>query len=338
MPAAKRKTRTIVRRKPTSHAIVKRELPTLAESVERVLIQGDLSPLQPPERIQYYKAVCKSLNLNPLTSPFTYILFREPSGGERLQLYANKSCAEQLRKMHGVSVLASRKEIANDICMYEVDVRDRTGRTDSAAGAVPLYKFKDGKRINLIGVEWCNAVMKAHTKAKRRATLSICGLAFLDESELDGIQAIGGVTPEGRIYRYPQLAEQSEERSEGTENLKTSGLWCEEHNCPKNERHMREAHEGPEQAANPKPKEIPPAKQEATAPVQAKKIVSVKTMPDHDLAASGYLADEKMQQFLADVSAVRFKSQKDGTVYWRFSPNYLEGFKKLCEQLGIEVA
>lgn len=207
MPKIKQKpkrTALVSRSGANRRAIVKQAPPTVAEAVERVLIQGDLSPLTPEQRVQYYKAVCVSLNLNPLTSPFTYILFREPGGGEKLQLYANKSCAEQLRRLHGVSVLASRKEIADAICMYEVDVRDRTGRTDSAAGAVPLYKFKDGKRIDFTGTEWCNAIMKSHTKAKRRATLSICGLAFLDESELDGVQPIGGVTPQGRIYRYEE--------------------------------------------------------------------------------------------------------------------------------------
>lgn len=321
------------------HALAKREPPTVAEAVEKVLIQGDLSPLTPEQRVDYYKKVCLSLSLNPLTNPFLYILFREAGGSEKLQLYATKSCAEQLRKLHGVSVDSSQKAIEDDICSYEVGVHDRTGRTDSALGAVPLYKFKDGKRINLIGVEWCNAVMKAHTKAKRRATLSICGLAFLDESELDGIQTIGGVTPEGRIYRYPQLAEENEERNETIETLKARGLWCEEHNCAKNERHMREAHQEPERAANSKPKEnLPEKRQEAPAPVQAKKIASIKIMPDHDVAVSGYLADEKMQQFLTDVSAVRFKSQKDGGIYWRFSPQYLGDFNKLCEQLSIEVA
>lgn len=322
-----------------ANALSKREPPTVAEAVEKVLIQGDLSPLTPEQRVDYYKKVCLSLSLNPLTNPFLYILFREAGGGEKLQLYATKSCAEQLRKLHGVSVDTSQKAIEDDICSYEVSVHDRTGRTDSALGAVPLYKFKDGKRINLAGVEWCNAVMKAHTKAKRRATLSICGLAFLDESELDGIQAIGGVTPEGRIYRYPQLAEQNEERNEAIETLKARGLWCEEHNCAMNGKHMREAHKEPEQAANPKAQEIPPEKnQPPKSPVQAKKIASIKTMPDHDVAVSGYLADEPMTKFLADVSAIRFKSQKDGGIYWRFAPNYLDGFKKLCEQLDVEVA
>jgi hypothetical protein len=35
--------------------------------------------------------------------------------------------------------------------------------------------------------ELANAFMKAETKAKRRVTLSICGLGFLDESEIESI-------------------------------------------------------------------------------------------------------------------------------------------------------
>jgi hypothetical protein len=74
-------------------------------------------------------------------------------------------------------------------------------------------------------------------------------------------------------------------------------------------------------------------KQEASP---APKIVWVKTMPDHDIAVSGYLPD--FTQFLNDVAAVRFQSKKDGGVYWRFSPQYLEGFKALAGQFGVEIA
>jgi hypothetical protein len=180
-------------------------VPTIAEAIEKVLIGGDLSPLSPEQRVTYYNACCKSLGLNPLTSPFTYILFKEydnDSGGgsAKLQLYANKSCAEQLRKLHGVSVIQSQKEITDDYSIYEVTVQDRTGRLDSAVGIVPLFKFtREGKKA--LGMrERANAIMKSHTKAKRRATLSICGLAFLDESELDTLNVVGGVSPEGRVY------------------------------------------------------------------------------------------------------------------------------------------
>ncbi len=167
-----------------------------------MLILGDLSSLTPSDRIDYYNRVCRSLALNPLTMPFSYILFRESDGGPaKLSLYANKSCTEQLRKIHGVSIIPPlRRSKTEDIVTVEADVRDKTGRTDSASGSVPLFKYKDGNRIELSGKELCNAEMKCETKAKRRATLSICGLAFLDESELDTMEIVGGVTREGRIY------------------------------------------------------------------------------------------------------------------------------------------
>ena len=39
----------------------------------------------------------------------------------------------------------------------------------------------------LTGDALANALMKAETKAKRRATLSLCGLGFLDETEIETI-------------------------------------------------------------------------------------------------------------------------------------------------------
>lgn len=228
MPArAKRHaTRGITRRqkpqKPKVTAITKAEPLSIPEAIEKVLILGDLSSLQPQERVDYYKRVCVSLGLNPLTMPFTYILFREfDAAPAKLSLYANKSCTEQLRKIHGVGVIPPlRKEIDTQrkVIIVEADVRDRTGKTDTATGVVSLVKFKDGRTYDLTDREYCNALMKCETKAKRRATLSICGLAFLDESELDTMQVVGGVTPDGRIFRYaeqppdeppPQLSERA---------------------------------------------------------------------------------------------------------------------------------
>ena len=58
--------------------------------------------------------------------------------------------------------------------------RDAHGRTDAATGAVA---FGD----DLKGEARANAVMKAETKAKRRVTLSLAGLGFVDESEVGSI-------------------------------------------------------------------------------------------------------------------------------------------------------
>jgi hypothetical protein len=207
-----------------------------------VLILGDLSSLTPSDRIDYYNRVCRSLALNPLTMPFSYILFREGDGGPaKLSLYANKSCTEQLRKIHGVSIIPPfRKSIRDGIVTVEVDARDKTGRTDTASGSVPLFKYKDGKRIEFEGRDLCNADMKSETKAKRRVTLSICGLAFLDESELDTMEIVGGVTREGRIY-YHQGQESAKEPqdSESINTLKANGLWCDEHQSTKSANHLK---------------------------------------------------------------------------------------------------
>ncbi len=40
------------------------------------------------------------------------------------------------------------------------------------------------------GVSLANAVMEAETKSKRRVALSICRLAFLDETEVDSMDRV----------------------------------------------------------------------------------------------------------------------------------------------------
>lgn len=244
----RRPTRKHAKSPEPTQAIVKaqqqEQLVSIPEAIEKVLILGDLASLTPQDRVDYYKRVCTSLGLNPLTMPFSYILFREYDGGTaKLSLYANKSCTEQLRKIHGVSVVPPlRRSRTADIVTVEADVRDKSGRTDSASGSVPLYKIKDGRRIDFDGKDLCNAEMKCETKAKRRATLSICGLAFLDESELDTMEIVGGVTPDGRIYQYQNAAkpELTEEAIDSINALKAKGLWCDEHNCTRNAKHVEQ--------------------------------------------------------------------------------------------------
>lgn len=145
-----------------------------ASAIEQVLIQGDLAKLKPDERVQYYNAVCQSLGLNPLTKPFAYIMLNG-----KLTLYALRDCTDQLRKVHGVSVTKLTTSKLDDVFCVVAEVRDASGRIDSATGAVSIG--------NLKGESLANALMKAETKAKRRATLSICGLGVIDETEAESI-------------------------------------------------------------------------------------------------------------------------------------------------------
>jgi hypothetical protein len=166
--------------------------------IEKALIGGDLSGLSGEQKLSYYKRTCESLGLNPLTKPFQYIVLNE-----KLTLYATKDCTEQLRTIHGISLTIAAREVHNDVYVVTARATRADGRTDEATGAVPLVKEdgewttsssgkryfkKTGTLIALSPDERANAIMKAETKAKRRVTLSICGLGILDESETETIR------------------------------------------------------------------------------------------------------------------------------------------------------
>lgn len=150
--------------------------------IEQVLVMGDLSRLSPEQRNVYYKQVCESVGLNPLTRPFEFIVLNG-----KLTLYARKDCTDQLRKLNGVSIRIVSRETIDGVVVVTAQATDRTGRVDESTGAVST--------ANLRGEALSNAWMKAETKSKRRVTLSICGLGFTDESELEGVVAQKFVEP-----------------------------------------------------------------------------------------------------------------------------------------------
>src|SRR5882724_4973062 len=153
------------------------------EVMEKVVIGGDLSELNAAQRTDYYTAVCRSLGLNPLTKPFEFLTLNG-----KLRLYALRDCADQLRRLHGISIYITNRERMGDIYIVTARAKDRTGREDESTGAVPLG--------NLKGDALCNALMKGETKAKRRVTLSIAGLGWLDETELATIPGAQTYTPD----------------------------------------------------------------------------------------------------------------------------------------------
>ncbi len=144
------------------------------ETLEKVLIQGDLSKLSSEERLSYYRRVCESLGLNPLTKPFAYI---QLSG--KLTLYATRDCADQLRKRDKISIKITERKREGDVYVVTAQASTPDGRTDESTGAVWLGVSK--------GNDLANSLMRAETKSKRRVTLSISGLGFLDETEVETI-------------------------------------------------------------------------------------------------------------------------------------------------------
>ena len=142
--------------------------------IEQVVMQGDLSKLNPEQRVCYYRKVCESMGLNPYTRPFDYILLNG-----KLTLYAKKDCTEQLRKINGVSIEGLEDRFVDDLYIVKAFAKTKDGRTDASTGAVTIGHLK--------GEAKANAIMKAETKAKRRVTLSISGMGLVDETELESI-------------------------------------------------------------------------------------------------------------------------------------------------------
>jgi hypothetical protein len=156
--------------------------------LERVILGGDLSGLTAIEKVKYVVRVCRELGLNPYTQPFGFLKLQ---GKETL--YPTKNCTDQLRSIHSISIEIISRSLVDGIYTVRARSSDPSGRKDEDEGTVPLPD-------NYKGEIRSNVMMKAVTKAKRRVTLSHCGLGFApDESEVDSIpdgKTLPGPTPE----------------------------------------------------------------------------------------------------------------------------------------------
>jgi len=144
---------------------------SVSDAVAEVLMRGDLKSLTSEQQLQYHNAVCKSVGLNPLTQPFQFIDMKG-----KLVMYATRACAEQLRKINEITLVNMDVSMEDGVYIVRVTVKDKTGRQDISTGAAYVK--------NLVGQSKADKMMGAETKAKRRVTLSICGLGMLDETEV----------------------------------------------------------------------------------------------------------------------------------------------------------
>lgn len=160
------------------------------ETLEAVIGAGDLSALSARQKVEYYLSVCESLGLNWRTMPFRFIQFEK--GG--MQLYAQKGASDQLRKANRVTIAGLESRFDGKLYVVTCRVRDAAGREDVDIGVVDTN--------GLGGTNLANALKKAVTQAKRRATLSICGLGMLDESEVEDV-------PNARVVEVELTAAES---------------------------------------------------------------------------------------------------------------------------------
>lgn len=151
---------------------MKQEQQTHTEIINSLIINGDISRLSPQQKVNYYKEVCDKLGLDPLSQPFRILRLH----GREI-MYCDRGGAQQLNKLHRVSHEIKTRETVNGCYVVTAQACTPDGRKTESLGAVPI--------INLKGEHLCNAMMKAETKAKRRATLDLLGLGILDETETE---------------------------------------------------------------------------------------------------------------------------------------------------------
>jgi hypothetical protein len=116
------------------------------------------------------------MGLDPFTKPFDILRLN----GKEV-LYCTRSGTQQLNKLHKVSHLITSRDTNAEAGVYIVTSKASLpdGRCTESIGAVNIAGLK--------GEAYANAIMKAETKAKRRATLDLLGLGVLDESEAESI-------------------------------------------------------------------------------------------------------------------------------------------------------
>lgn len=168
-----------------------------AGALAHILATGDLSKLTNEQRVATYLQQCSTLGVAPISRPFDWLVL-----DGKLVLYPNKSCAEQLRRLHQISIKITRAEVVGGDTkepMYVVTVEGRrpNGQTDESTKYVPL----SDSRGRLTGKNLANAYAKAESGAKRRLTFSMIGMAAPpDELENARVVIVDGT---GRVIDNP---------------------------------------------------------------------------------------------------------------------------------------
>jgi hypothetical protein len=168
--------------------------------IASMVLNGDLSRLNQRQRVEYYMHRCRELGLDPAEKPFDLLRLNG-----KLVLYAKKGCTDALCRQRGVSRKVESAEMMGDLYVVRASATYKE-RCDEDIGAEPVAGLK--------GEKLANAMMKAVTKAKRRAVLALFGLGMLDETEVETI-------PGARVEPAPDVDEGTIELEPGAARVVT---------------------------------------------------------------------------------------------------------------------
>ena len=172
-----------------------------------------MSKLSENDKVKYYNGYCERMGLDPFTKPFDILRLN----GKEV-LYCTRSGTQQLNKLHKVSHLITSRDTNQEAGVYIVTSKASLpdGRCTESIGAVNIQGLK--------GEAYANAIMKAETKAKRRATLDLLGLGVLDESEAESIPNATTVALQTMVEALPQMEVEAVEVVEEDEQLSIGRL------------------------------------------------------------------------------------------------------------------
>lgn len=141
---------------------------------DSIVLRGDLSGLNEGQKRDYYLFRCRQVGLDPAAKPFDLLTLN----GKQI-LYANAGATQQLCSIHKLSTQITHRERVDGIYVVSVRCTGADGRVSENQGAVDVS--------SLSGEKLANAILKATTKAIRRAVLAHCGLGMMDETEVETI-------------------------------------------------------------------------------------------------------------------------------------------------------
>ena len=151
------------------------EIRTLDQTtISKLVLNGDMKGLSDAQKVDYYAYRCQQAGLDPAAKPFDILTLNG-----KMILYANAACTQQLTSNRKLSHQVTNRELVDGIYCVFVRVTDSENRSTENMGAVPID--------NLKGEAKANAMLKATTKAIRRAVLAHCGLGMMDETETETI-------------------------------------------------------------------------------------------------------------------------------------------------------
>ena len=144
--------------------------------MENMIIR-DLSALNEQDQNNWAIQVCEKYKMDILMCPISFIPNPKTM---KIIPYLNRAGSEQLIFNHKMKVTVDEPSFINNVCIVKATVTMQNGIINENIGCVSI----DGKR----GEELGNCIMKAATKAKRRAVIGAVGLGLLDESEVEDIK------------------------------------------------------------------------------------------------------------------------------------------------------